>query len=360
MRTLEALRILSDLTASQWGMVTTAQAARVCVTRLQLSRLTEQGHLERIGHGLYRDTGTPPDRFDSVKAAWLSINPSLTAQERLARMPADAVASGATAAYLLGLGGLVPEPYQFTVCTRRQTQRPEIAFRFRQLQSQSVTLREGIPVTTPEQTVADLLDEGMDKSLVADVFADIETSDSDSLVGLLLDAMLERGPTVASSMSVADLAGLPDDRLDSVIYDRLGAKMDDWDNPRDVVDKWSEPERVCFVVDVTVGEVMNGGFNQFFFNSAGREFFDIAAQCLTAVGAGQWAGIVQKACEIIVGDEGDKIVARWGDTLESFEASYKDNPLNELDDQFYALDEMTLISLMVAYMRANLACFADE
>lgn len=165
---------------------------------------------------------------------------------------------------------------------------------------------------------------------------------------------------MAGPLSVDGLTALPDDRLDSVIYDRLIAKMGDWDNQREVVDKWTEPERVCFVVNATVGEVLNGGFNQFFFNSAGRQFFDIAEQSFRAVGADPWADLVQKACEFIDSDEGDKIVARWGETLESFSASYKDNPLNELDDQFYKLDEKALARLMVAYMRANIAAFADH
>ncbi|MCL2652310.1 MAG: DMP19 family protein [Propionibacteriaceae bacterium] len=164
---------------------------------------------------------------------------------------------------------------------------------------------------------------------------------------------------MAEPMSVEALSALPDDRLDSVIYDRLIAKMDDWDNQREVVDKWSEPERVCFVVNATAGEVMNGGFNQFFYNSAGRQFFEIAAQCLQTAGADQWADIVQRACEIIDSDEGDKIVESWGDTLESFSQSYKDNPLNALDDEFYALDEKQFIANMLAYMKANLASFAD-
>jgi len=152
---------------------------------MQLSRMVKDGHLERIGHGIYRDTGAPTGRFDAVKAAWLSINPQLTADQRLTSKPADAVASGATAAYLLGLGDLVPEPYQFTVPQRRQTQRHELVFRVRQLSVESVTRREGLPVTTPEQTIADLLEERMDKSLVADVLKDAGRIDRDRLARLL-------------------------------------------------------------------------------------------------------------------------------------------------------------------------------
>jgi len=185
MKTTETLKALDDLTVGQWGMVTTAQAAARGVTRLQLSRLAEQGHIERIGQGIYRDSGVPTERFDAVKAAWLSIDPKLTAQARLSLVPFDAIASGATAAYLLGLGDLVPEPYQFTVPARRQTQRKELVFRVKRLPEDSITLREGIPVTTPEQTIADLVEGGTDRSLVADVVADIDVLDSGKLIALL-------------------------------------------------------------------------------------------------------------------------------------------------------------------------------
>lgn len=202
MKATSALRRLGEITESQWGMVTTAQACRHGINRMQLSRLADDGHLQRLGHGVYRDAGTPPDRLESLKVAWLSINPSLIADERLQATPLDAVVSGRTASHLLGLGDLVPEPYHFTVPTRRQTQRSELAFRTKQLPPQSLTLREGLPVTTPEQTIADLVDEGMDKSLVADVFADAASLDTGILTTLLAPLAKRNGFTAGDGASL--------------------------------------------------------------------------------------------------------------------------------------------------------------
>jgi len=185
MKTISVLKELNEITASQWGMLTTAQAVRRGVSRMQLSRLVNTGQLERLGHGIYRDAGTPSDHLESLRAAWLSINPKLTAEERLRTQPNDAIASGRTASFLLGLGDLVPEPYQFTVPTRRQTQRKELVLRIKQLPPKSQTLREGLPVTTPEQTIADLIEERVDRSLVANVLADIESIDTIKTIELL-------------------------------------------------------------------------------------------------------------------------------------------------------------------------------
>lgn len=179
------LRELGEITATQWGLVTTAQAGRCGVSRLYLSRLAEGGHLARVAQGVYRAAAVPPDRNEPLKAAWLSINPRLTAAERLRPPVPDAVVSGAASAFLHGAGDLVPEPYEFTMASRRQTQRPELRFRVRQLPSESVTLREGLPVTTMEQTIADLVESRTDLSLVADVLADAPGVDSTRLAGLL-------------------------------------------------------------------------------------------------------------------------------------------------------------------------------
>ncbi|MCL1841772.1 MAG: type IV toxin-antitoxin system AbiEi family antitoxin domain-containing protein [Propionibacteriaceae bacterium] len=185
MKATWALLALADLTAAQWGLATTAQAARLGVGRLELSRLARDGHLERLGHGIYRATAVPADRREALKAAWLSVSPGLTAEERLRRRPYDAVVSGAAASWLLAMGDLVPEPYEFTAFPRRQTQRTELVYRTRALPDANVTIREGLPVTTPEQTIADLVDERYDLSLVADALSDAANIDRDMLSQLL-------------------------------------------------------------------------------------------------------------------------------------------------------------------------------
>ncbi|HQZ00886.1 MAG TPA: type IV toxin-antitoxin system AbiEi family antitoxin domain-containing protein [Propionicimonas sp.] len=185
MSALGVLRELNAITAAQWGLVTAAQAASRGVSRLQLSRLADAGQLERVGQGVYRATGVPADRYELLKAAWLSINPKLTAQQRLLTPVPDAVASGPAAAFLHGLGDLVPEPYEFTVTQRRQTQRHELRFRIRRLPAVSVTLRDGLPVTTVEQTIADLIESRTDRSLVAGVLADARGLDLARLADLL-------------------------------------------------------------------------------------------------------------------------------------------------------------------------------
>jgi len=188
MKSREAMRLLEELSASQWGMVTTAQAAAHGVPRLDLSRLCQSGHLERLAHGVYRDAGAPSEEFESLRAAWLAADPSHSAEQRLRDLAGGVVVMGASAASLHGVGDLPADRHQFSAPFRRQTQRHGISYRQRQPEPSDVTIAHGLPVTTIERTIADLVEDRTDLSLVADVLRDAAQSrrlDTDRLTKLL-------------------------------------------------------------------------------------------------------------------------------------------------------------------------------
>ncbi|MFB9955342.1 hypothetical protein [Cellulomonas denverensis] len=56
------------------------------MTRLQLARLAEAGVLERVDHGVYASASAPTEHR-ALRAAWLSLDPARTAEERLADPP---------------------------------------------------------------------------------------------------------------------------------------------------------------------------------------------------------------------------------------------------------------------------------
>lgn len=166
------MRLLDNLSASQWGMVTTAQAAALGVPRLDISRLCQSGHLKRLAHGVYRDAGAPSEEFESLRVAWLAADPSHTAEQRLRDLTGGVVVMGASAASLHGVGDLPADRHEFSAPVRRQTQRREVSYRKRQLEPGDVTIAHGLPVTTIERTIADLVEDRTDLSLVADVLRD--------------------------------------------------------------------------------------------------------------------------------------------------------------------------------------------
>jgi hypothetical protein len=188
MKSRDVLRRLADVTSTQWGMVTAAQAAAVGVGRLQLSRLARTGDLVRLAKGVYRDPGAPSGMHLELRAAWLSTDPARTAGERLGDGQAGIVVSGESATRLLGIGDLRAERHEFSVPARRQSQRADVRYRVRTLAAADVTVSGGLSVTTIERTVADLVADRYDMSLVADVLADAVRQgivDLNRLAGLL-------------------------------------------------------------------------------------------------------------------------------------------------------------------------------
>ncbi|MCH9276804.1 type IV toxin-antitoxin system AbiEi family antitoxin domain-containing protein [Bifidobacterium amazonense] len=184
------LQRLAPLMATQWGLVTTAQAQQLGVARSVMSRLESAGKLERLCKGVYRNTSAPSERFESLHAAWLSLYPEKTAEKRLQDFRPDAVVCSHTAAWLLGVGDFVPEPYCFGTPVRKQTQRIDIMIRLKDYPAESLTMREGLPVTTFEQTVTDLVAENTDLSLVQNMFLNCSIEMYDNLNRSYLEELL--------------------------------------------------------------------------------------------------------------------------------------------------------------------------
>jgi len=158
----------SQLAAGQWGLLTTAQAARESITRLQLARLADAGVLERLGRGVYATTSSADEHL-SLRAAWLALDPTRTAEERLKDPITAGVVSHASAAGLHNLGDLLDDEHEVTLPQRKQTRREGIRVHRGDLTRQDVTIVEGLPVTTEERTIADLLRAGHDPEHIAQI-----------------------------------------------------------------------------------------------------------------------------------------------------------------------------------------------
>ena len=151
-------------------MLTTQQAAADGISRMQLVRLVNAGLLERVGQGVYAMTASADD-FQPLHAAWLSLDPGATAEQRLARGREAVVASHTSAAALHGMGDLQYDIPELNTAERKQTTRPMRLHRLK-LAPADVTLVDGLPTTTPERTIADLIRARHDLSHVADALRD--------------------------------------------------------------------------------------------------------------------------------------------------------------------------------------------
>jgi hypothetical protein len=262
MKSSDALRLLAELSASQWGMVTTAQAAVLGVERLDLSRLCSAGHLERLAQGVYRDAGAPSGEFEGLRAAWLAADSSRTAEQRLIDLSGGAVVMGESAASLHGVGDLPADRHELSTPIRRQSQRPEVSYRQRQLDPDDVTIAHGLPVTTIERTVADLVEARTDLSLVADVLRDAEQShrlDTDRLADLLGPLAARNGLRKGDGAAMLDrltvLAGLDSGSLAKEIArsETLSALV-----AADMLERFSHAEFSQAVMDPATEKALQG------------------------------------------------------------------------------------------------------
>ena len=160
-----------ELAASQWGLFTTAQAISEGASRTQLSRMAARGRVEPASYGVYRMADGEETTHASIKAAWLSLHPKLTALERLRSRPRDAVVAGRTAACMHGDTGFYEAPFAFDVPAPKRTAREDVELRPWSVDESDVVIIDGLPVTSVERTAADLIRDREDPSLVGSFVA---------------------------------------------------------------------------------------------------------------------------------------------------------------------------------------------
>ncbi len=191
MKALDAMNIINDLSSSQRGLFTAAQATSLGINRMTLSRLTEHEQIVPIVRGVFRAAAAPIIREEDVYAAWLATSPETPAYLRSLN-ESDCVASLGTAAWLHGLGELKPEPITFSCPARKQSRNSSLRFLKRTLSADDVCVISGIPATTPRRTILDLLDYGEDLSLISSVLNDTERIESELRIQDEVNARAEK------------------------------------------------------------------------------------------------------------------------------------------------------------------------
>ena len=162
----EDIERVFELAASQWGLFTASQALAEGASRTQLSRMVANGRIEPASYGVYRMADGQETPYAATKAAWLSLSPKLTAFDRLRARPRDAVVAGRTAACMHGDAGFYETPFTFNIAASKRTAREAVVLHAWPVEERDVLLIEGLPVTSIERTVADLVREREDPSLV--------------------------------------------------------------------------------------------------------------------------------------------------------------------------------------------------
>ncbi len=151
-----------------------------------------------------------------------------------------------------------------------------------------------------------------------------------------------------------------DDNLLQVVFDNLSEKLPtDYENEYQTVMTWNKPRQAIYMIWALEAELNNGGYNQFYFNSSGQ-FYKELPDALRLVGANKFADLTQRANNLFE-KENEKISKHQDGTIEGFSKSYEDNPLNDLDTEFYELYKTeNLLQIQVDFIRKNKNEFIDK
>lgn len=137
---------LFELATDQYGFITRDQALKAGFNRDTLTQMAKRGHVDHVGHGLYRFKAFPSGPLDAYMAAVLWPHGK------------TGVLSHETALDLYGLSDANPAKVHITVPKKHRVTRTipaTFAIHHADLQPQEITWREGLPVTTVERTIRD-------------------------------------------------------------------------------------------------------------------------------------------------------------------------------------------------------------
>jgi hypothetical protein len=198
----EALRLLGEQAADQWGLVTAAQARTQGVDQVTLLRLCDAGLLRNMGRGVYLVTGAVPPEHLDIRVAWLRLDPQKPTWERRKPESDNGVVSHRSACLLFKLGDIPAPEVELTVPRRRTTRQAGVRLHRGALAPSEVTVVDGLPVTTIERTVVDLLHTRADGGHVGGVIADAEHR------GMLdLDRLAERVAPFGATYGMPSASG---------------------------------------------------------------------------------------------------------------------------------------------------------
>ncbi len=163
---------LLDIAEGQWGLLTRSQAQDAGVGNTSLARLTTDGRLERVAHGVYRVRGAGEPDHLGLRAAWLQLEPETPAWSRLDD-PDVAVVSHVSAASLYGIGDLRADVHEFTLPIRRQSRRADLRLHRASVPKGDLIVLRGLPVTRAGRMIVDLLADHVEPSAVGQIAAEV-------------------------------------------------------------------------------------------------------------------------------------------------------------------------------------------
>ncbi len=188
---------------------------------------------------------------------------------------------------------------------------------------------------------------------------EIETNETVSYIDSFIEITEFNNGRPYQILTKAILDSIPDYHLIEIVYDNIETKFKDGDDYSISITKnFSKGQKAIFSIWWLKAEILNGGFNQYFYNPSGK-YRHITENGLKELNALRFWSIMKKANEIH--DSISSISNSGNKSAQEFINSYNENPLNDLDSDFYELDqENPLDDIVIKYIRNNTNQFVEN
>ena len=141
--------ILYDIAENQAGYFSARQAEEIHCPRKNLSVLVKGGKLKRVDWGIYRFTYYPSSPFEDLFIAILKAGDK-------------SVISHETVLSVYGISDLLPGVIHVIIPKTHSRRRTNIKFHIQKIEADEITRYQGLPITTIERTILDVLRSGVD------------------------------------------------------------------------------------------------------------------------------------------------------------------------------------------------------
>jgi predicted transcriptional regulator of viral defense system len=150
---------LYKIAEAQAGYFTARQAQEAGYSRERLSDLTRRDQFIRVQRGIYRLSHFPASRFEDLFIAQLRTGP-------------NSIISHDSALAVYDLSDVLPSEIHVIMSRTGSRRRDGLRLHTNKIDIDEVTRREGLPVTTPSRTIADVIANGLDRELVRQAMED--------------------------------------------------------------------------------------------------------------------------------------------------------------------------------------------
>lgn len=144
---------LYEIVEDQAGYFTAEQARQVGFSYERLSANASKGRFLRIDQGIYRLNHFPASPFEDLFVAWLRTGP-------------DSVISHQSALSVYDLSDFLPHEIHVIIPRTASRRREDLQLHTHQITEDEITSREGLPVTTPARTIADVANSNLSREFV--------------------------------------------------------------------------------------------------------------------------------------------------------------------------------------------------